>query len=101
MNGLTRICVLCHVSTHICTLSLSLNLSPLSHSLSFSLLIHSSLDLMNGGDLKYHLNNEQRFSEDRCRFYAAEVLLGLEHMHSLSIIYRDMKPENILLDADG
>lgn len=82
--------------------ALSLSIYLLSHTLFPSLCsFPSSLDLMNGGDLKYHLNNEQRFSEDRCRFYAAEVLLGLEHMHSLSIIYRDMKPENILLDADG
>lgn len=46
------------------------------------------LDLMMGGDLKYHLNREERFSEKRSRFYAAEVLLGLEHIHSKGVIYR-------------
>ena len=59
------------------------------------------MDLMLGGDLKFHLINAGRFTEDRARFYAAEVLLGLEHIHSLGIIYRDMKLENVLLDEHG
>ncbi len=37
------------------------------------------LDLMIGGDLKFHLNNDKTFAEDRSRFYAAEELLGLDH----------------------
>ena len=40
------------------------------------------IDLMVGGDLKFHLNKEGRFSVERSRFYAAEVLLGLQHIHS-------------------
>jgi len=59
------------------------------------------LDLMVGGDLKFHLNKEERFSETRSRFYAAEILLGLEHIHSKGIVYRDMKLENVLLDEVG
>jgi serine/threonine protein kinase len=59
------------------------------------------MDLMLGGDLKFHLINAGRFTEERARFYAAEVLLGLEHIHSLNIIYRDMKLENVLLDERG
>jgi len=59
------------------------------------------LDLMIGGDLKYHLNNEKTFNEERSKFYAAEVLLGLEHVHSKGIIYRDLKLENILVDDKG
>jgi len=59
------------------------------------------LDLMVGGDLKFHLNKEERFSETRSRFYAAEILLGLEHIHSKGIVYRDMKLENVLLDELG
>ncbi len=46
------------------------------------------MDLMLGGDLKFHLINEGKFDPDRTRFYAAEILLGLEHLHSLNIIYR-------------
>ena len=49
------------------------------------------MDLMLGGDLKFHLISAQRFTEKRARFYAAQVLLGLEHIHRMSIIYRDMK----------
>lgn len=59
------------------------------------------MDLMLGGDLKFHLINAGRFTEKRARFYAAEVLLGLEHVHNASIIYRDMKLENVLLDHAG
>lgn len=59
------------------------------------------MDLMLGGDLKFHLINAGRFTEKRARFYAAEVLLGLEHVHTASIIYRDMKLENVLLDHAG
>ncbi|KAJ9456424.1 RAC family serine/threonine-protein kinase-like protein [Diplonema papillatum] len=59
------------------------------------------LDFLTGGELFYHLANEQRFSEDRARFYAAEIALALEHLHKQNIIYRDLKPENLVLDKDG
>lgn len=59
------------------------------------------MDFLNGGELFYHLRREQRFNEDRIRFYAAEIILALEYLHSRGIIYRDLKPENILLDSDG
>lgn len=59
------------------------------------------MDLMLGGDLKFHLINAGRFTEKRAKFYAAQVLLGLEHVHSHSVIYRDMKLENVLLDHNG
>jgi serine/threonine protein kinase len=41
------------------------------------------------------------FSEEVASFYAAELVLALEHLHSLGIIYRDLKPENCLLDVEG
>ncbi|XP_066139581.1 G protein-coupled receptor kinase 1 [Euwallacea fornicatus] len=59
------------------------------------------LDLMNGGDLHYHLSQHGVFAEQEMRFYAAEVILGLEHMHRRYIVYRDLKPANILLDEHG
>ncbi|XP_039227183.1 G protein-coupled receptor kinase 1 isoform X3 [Drosophila yakuba] len=59
------------------------------------------LDLMNGGDLHYHLSQHGIFSEDEMKFYAAEVIMGLEHMHKRCIVYRDLKPANILLDENG
>ncbi|XP_045153088.1 beta-adrenergic receptor kinase 1 [Echinops telfairi] len=59
------------------------------------------LDLMNGGDLHYHLSQHGVFSEADMRFYAAEIILGLEHMHNCYVVYRDLKPANILLDEHG
>eukprot|EP00484_Ammonia_sp_Unknown_P024541 CAMPEP_0197026968 /NCGR_PEP_ID=MMETSP1384-20130603/6972_1 /TAXON_ID=29189 /ORGANISM="Ammonia sp." /LENGTH=668 /DNA_ID=CAMNT_0042455749 /DNA_START=109 /DNA_END=2115 /DNA_ORIENTATION=+ len=63
--------------------------------------IYIILDLMLGGDLKYHLNVQEKFSEPRTRFHAAQVLLGLEHIHTKGIVYRDLKLENVLVDENG
>jgi serum/glucocorticoid-regulated kinase 2 len=59
------------------------------------------MDVCTGGELFYHLSCLKRLSETAAKFYFAEILLGLEHLHSLDIVYRDIKPENILLDVDG
>lgn len=60
------------------------------------------LTLMNGGDLKFHIHHMlEEVKEDRALFYAAEIACGLQHLHSNRIVYRDMKPENILLDDLG
>ena len=45
--------------------------------------------------------NERRISEDRARIYLAEVLIALEHLHKRDIIYRDLKPDNVVIDEDG
>jgi len=59
------------------------------------------LDYVNGGELFFHLQREKKFSEDRVRFYAGEILLALEHLHANGVIYRDLKPENILITHEG
>ncbi|WFD29733.1 non-specific serine/threonine protein kinase [Malassezia sp. CBS 17886] len=59
------------------------------------------LAFVNGGELFHHLQCEGRFSEERARFYAAELFCALEHLHGFNVIYRDLKPENILLDYTG
>lgn len=56
---------------------------------------------MIGGELFFHLRKNKKFSEERTRYYAAELICALEYLHSKSIIYRDLKPENILLDENG
>lgn len=60
------------------------------------------LTLMNGGDLKFHIHHmQEEVNEERALFYVAEITCGLQHLHSNRIVYRDMKPENILLDDLG
>eukprot|EP01083_Nonionella_stella_P132000 401293_1 len=56
---------------------------------------------MAGGDLRSYLNKVGKLSEDAVRIYAAQLLLGLEHIHSCKVVYRDLKPENILIDEKG
>ena len=56
---------------------------------------------LGGGDLRTHLSRDKRFSEVRARFYAAQILLALDHMHTHGIVYRDLKPQNVVLDTDG
>jgi len=59
------------------------------------------MDYVNGGELFYHLQKDKKFTEDRVRFYCAEIVLGLEYLHNCGVLYRDLKPENILLTDDG
>ena len=59
------------------------------------------MDFCPGGELFYHLHNLGRLTEEQSRFYISEILLGLEYLHSHNIVYRDLKPENVLLDLDG
>lgn len=84
------------------------------------------MEYVNGGELFFHLSKERYFSEDRTRFYGAEIISALGYLHSQvlvasnlitflifiiwkfltskifqGIIYRDLKLENLLLDKDG
>jgi CRP-like cAMP-binding protein len=59
------------------------------------------LEVCLGGELFSVLRARTFFDEDTARFYAASVVLAFEFMHSKNIIYRDLKPENLLLDKDG
>lgn len=43
---------------------------------------------VNGGELFYHLQREGKFDEGRSRFYAAELLCALEHLHGFNVVYR-------------
>ncbi|XP_059982905.1 serine/threonine-protein kinase 32C isoform X1 [Lagenorhynchus albirostris] len=59
------------------------------------------VDLLPGGDLRYHLQQNVQFSEDTVRLYVCETALALDYLRSQHIIHRDVKPDNILLDERG
>jgi serum/glucocorticoid-regulated kinase 2 len=59
------------------------------------------MDFVPGGELFMHLKQHVRFKEPDAKIWSAEILLALEYLHSMDIVYRDIKPENVLLDRQG
>ena len=59
------------------------------------------LDYAPGGNMSRALQKDKRFTETKARYYLAEVLLALEDLHRRDIIFRDLKPDNIVFDKDG
>lgn len=60
-----------------------------------------ALELVHGGELFSYLDLEGTLRDSVACFYAANVVLSLEHIHSKGVVYRDLKPENLLIDKDG
>ena len=59
------------------------------------------LDYCPGGELFFYIQHFEFFPEKIAKFYASNILLGLEELHGNNIVYRDLKPENVLIDKDG
>lgn len=59
------------------------------------------LDFCPGGELFFHIVKKKRLRENVAKFYIAEIILAIEHLHDNDILYRDLKPENVLIDYDG
>ena len=59
------------------------------------------MDLLLGGDLRYHIARQRKFSEEETKYFIACLVLALETVHNSGIIHRDIKPENLVFDSDG
>lgn len=66
------------------------------------------MDLVNGGDLRYHLIKQVKFTEEqtsnrttKLEFFIACLLVGLEYLHMSGILHRDIKPENLVFERKG
>jgi len=63
--------------------------------------LYMVLEFVHGGELFSHLRREGRFSDSHGRYYAEEIVLAFAAMHSANIVYRDLKPENLLITTTG
>ena len=59
------------------------------------------MDILNGGDLRYHVSRYRKFSEEQTRFFIANMVFALQYIHDNNVIHRDIKPENLVLDDKG
>ncbi len=59
------------------------------------------MDLLTGGDLRYHIAHKRSFTESETKFFISNMILALEYIHSRNIIHRDIKPENLVLESNG
>ena len=59
------------------------------------------MDLLTGGDLRFHIAHQKTFTEMQTKFFISNMLLALEYIHSQNIIHHDIKPENLVLESTG
>lgn len=63
--------------------------------------IYFILPFIRGGELYKHFLKQRRFPEEIVKFYTIQIALAIGHLHSLNIVHRDLKQENILIAEDG
>ena len=63
--------------------------------------VYLALEYVQGGEMFRLLRRERNFPNDVALFYITEIVLALEYLHQFRIAYRDLKPENLLIAADG
>lgn len=60
-----------------------------------------ALEYINGGEMFTHIHRNRRFTFEVARFFTAEIVLAFEYLHNIDVLYRDLKPENVLIDSQG
>lgn len=63
--------------------------------------LYVAMELINGGELFTYLRGVGKFPTDQARFYLAQIVCIFEYLHSKNIVYRDLKPENVLINKNG
>ena len=63
--------------------------------------LYMAVELCENGDLSEILDQESLLDEDIAKFLTAELILAMKHMHNKGVIFRDLKPENLLIDSKG
>ncbi len=63
--------------------------------------IYFLMTFIKGGELYRHLSKMKRFNEQQAKFFIAQIALAIGHLHKKNILYRDLKPENVLFNEDG
>ena len=59
------------------------------------------MEILQGGNLRYHLSLKKRFNENQIKFLIGCIMIGLKYIHSQNILHRDIKPENLVFDQNG
>lgn len=59
------------------------------------------MPMIRGGEIYSYLKTLRRFSEHQTQFYTGQIILAFQYLHGLNVVYRDLKPENVLLECDG
>ena len=63
--------------------------------------LYIAMDLLTGGDLRYHICKNKKFFEEQTKFFLSCIIISLEYIHTNNILHRDLKPENLVLDEKG